>query len=66
MQKFNDFVFKTYSIIIAKFSIQNKISKFQFFGKTFFRANIDINLVLKMLFVIFSNTNIQLNTKSFT
>lgn len=48
----------TYRIVKAGFFIQNKLKKIWFFKKTFLLANISIKIVLKKLFVTFSNVNI--------
>lgn len=50
-------------MIITGFSVQDKLKKVQFFEKTFLLANINIEVVLKMLFLIFSNINIRFAEK---
>lgn len=42
------------------------MSKIRFFQETFLLANIMIDIVLEMLFLTFSNANIQFDIKSFT
>ena len=49
--------------IIAGFQVINKLGRAQFFQKSFLLANITIKVVLEMLFLIFSNVNIQFAEK---
>lgn len=57
--------FKIYGIVIVGFSIYVKLSKIRFF-ETFLLPYISMNIILKILFLAFSNTKIQFNTNSFT
>ena len=52
-------------MVIARFSIQNKMHKIRFFEETFLLANISINIILEMSFLTFSNISIQFHTESF-
>lgn len=49
---------KTYGIVIAKFSIQDKLSKIWFVEETFLLADTKIGVVLGMSFLALSNANI--------
>lgn len=46
-------------MISASFLLQNSQKMIWFFEKTFLLANININIVLGMLFLAFSNTDIE-------
>lgn len=53
-------------MIIARFSIQDKLGKIWFFEEIFLLADTSIDIILKMSFLAFSNVNILFNTESFT
>ena len=57
-QKIDGFTFKIFGIVIASFQIEDKIGKARFFQETFLLADINMEVVLDMLFLIFSNTDI--------
>ena len=57
-QKINSSLLKTYGMIIAAFQMKNKLGRARFFQETFLLADISMKVVLKMLFLTFSNTNI--------
>ena len=57
-QKIDGFSLATYDMIIAIFQILDKHRCFQFFQETFLLANISMEVVLGMLFLIFGNVNI--------
>ena len=46
-------------MVLAGFSVQDKLGKVWFFEETFLLANISIEIVLQMLFLIFLDANIQ-------
>lgn len=50
---------KTFEIVRASFSIDNKSIRSSFFEETFLIANININIVLIMFFLILSNLQIN-------
>ena len=56
----------TYSMVIATFQVVDKLDRFWFFEQTFLLANISMEVVLGMLFLIFSNADIQFAEKEFT
>lgn len=58
-QKINNFTFKIFiKIVIAGFQILKKLNRVYFFKKIFLLANISIDIIFEMFFLIFSNTNI--------
>lgn len=57
-QKIDSSTLKTFSIALASFQVQNKLTKPQFFQKPFLLANISAKVMLGMLFLIFNNANI--------
>ena len=50
-------------MIIINFEIKDKISKSKYFQKIFLLANTNFELILKIFFLKFSNTNISFNEK---
>ena len=57
-QKIDGFFVKTISMVIANFQVKDKLDKNWFFQKSFLLANISMERVFKMRFLIFGNTNI--------
>lgn len=53
-------------MVIASFSIQDKLGRIQFFEETFILANTNIEVVLDMLFLAISNTDIWFDAESLT
>lgn len=45
-------------MVLASFQIENRLKKAQFFEKTFLLADFNLKIVLKISYLIFSNTNI--------
>ena len=71
MQKIESFTFKTFKMVLASFQVENMLEKALFFKKTFLLADFSIKMILKILFLTFSNSNIKfalkkLNLKSYT
>ena len=64
-QKIDCSTLKTYDIVIAGFSIQDKTGKIWFFEEPFLLANTSMEIVLEMPFLAFSNANIQFDTECF-
>lgn len=63
--------FRTWKIVIAALSINDKVSRSQFFKETFLIANINMNIILEISFLTLSNVEIyylerELNCKLFT
>ena len=57
-QKIDGSLLKTFEIVIVNFQIIDKLGRTLFFQKTFLLANIIMEVVLEIPFLIFSNTNI--------
>ena len=53
----------TYGMVLASFSVQNKLGKVWFFEETFLLADTSMNVVLRMLFLIFLDTDVQFGEK---
>lgn len=65
-QKIDGLALKTYGMAIAGFLIQDKLGKIRFFEETFLLADTSMEMVLGMLFLTFSNKNIQFKAGSLT
>ena len=48
----------TFDMIIASFQVQNKLKRDQFFEKTFFLANINMEVIFEISFLIINNAHI--------
>ena len=59
VQKTNDFIFKTFEIVLASFQVKNKLRRPRFFQKTFLLTDFSIEVVLRMPFLTLSNANIK-------
>ena len=57
---------RTFAIVIADFQIKDKLDQARFFQESFLLAKTSIEVVLGMLFLTFSNTNIQFAEKELT
>ena len=66
VQKIEGFSIAIYGIVIATFQVVNKLDCSGFFQETFLLANISIEVVLNMLFFIFSNADVQFAKKKLT
>ena len=53
-------------MVLASFQMEDKLERAQFFQKMFLLANLSIEVVLGMPFLIFSNVNIQFVRKKLT
>lgn len=49
----------TYAIVLAGFSVQDKLGKVQFFEETFLLTNTNMEMVVEMRFLTLSNANVQ-------
>ena len=65
-QKINNFILKTFRMVLASFEMEDKLGRTQYFQKTFLLADISVKVVLKMLFLTFSNADIQFAKKKIT
>ena len=66
MQKIDRSSLIIYSMVIAALQVVNKLGLSQFFQKTFLLANINIEVVLGMPFLISSNGDVQFTEKKLT
>ena len=57
-QKINSLLLRTLGMVIANFSIKNKLGRARFFQKSFLQANTSMEIILEILFLIFSNADI--------
>lgn len=57
-QKINSSIFQIFETILANFQIKDKLNQAQYFQKLFLLADINIEVVLEIFFLIFKNTNI--------
>lgn len=64
--KINSSIFKIFKIVQASILVEDKLKKARFFQKTFLLADISMEVVLDMFFLILSNANIQFAKKKFT
>ena len=58
-QKINGTIFEIYGIVIVVFSVTDQVNKVKFFQEIFLVANINPNVVLGMLFLTLTNTDID-------
>ena len=58
-QKVDGSILKIVGMVLASFQIEDKLGRAQFFLKTFLLANINVEVVLDMLFLTFNNTDVQ-------
>lgn len=65
-QKIDNSTFKKFRIISTSFQVKKKFKKALFFPKTFLLANINLNIVLNMLFLIFSNIKVLFTEQKLT
>ena len=65
-QKINSSTFKTFTMVLASFQMEDKLRKARFFQETFLLADISREVVLSMLFLILNNTDIQFAEKKLT
>ena len=65
-QKIDGSLLKTYEMVIAAFQVRDKLGKARFFQETFLLADTSMEVVLEMLFLIFSNADIQFAEKELT
>lgn len=59
--KINGSPVEIYSIALAIFSLQNNLEEVQFFEKAFLLINTSMEVVLEILFLVFSNTDLPEN-----
>lgn len=54
---------KTYEIVTSEFLVHNKRDKYEFFKKAFLLTDTNVNVVLRMAFLFFSNANLQFSIR---
>ena len=59
LQKINRFYLDTFGIVIADCKVKDRLRRIRFFQKTFLLANISLEVVLRMLFLILSKADIR-------
>lgn len=59
VQKINNSTLKTYKMVIAGFSVYDKLDRVWFFKENFLLANISIEIVLKIPLFSLSNANVE-------
>lgn len=64
-KKIDGSLLKTYEMATAGFSLQDRLGKTQFFEEPFLLANINIKVVLGILFFLLNNANIQFDVIRF-
>ena len=64
-QKINRSHLDNFKIVIADYLVKNKLERVQFFQKTFFGANIGLEVILKISFLTFSKANIWFAEQKF-
>lgn len=62
-QKIDNSTFEIFEIILTSFRIKDKLGKAYFFQELLLLANTNIEVMLKMFFLIFNNTNIWFTEK---
>ena len=58
-QKIDGSTFETFGMVLASFQVEDKLRKARFFQETILLANLSIEVVLEMPFLIFNNTDIK-------
>ena len=64
--KINRFSLETYGILIIAFQVFDKLDCFCFFQETFLFAKISLEVVFNILFLTFSNADVQFTKKKLT
>lgn len=57
-QKIDESNLKMHKMDLVIFSLKNKLGQVQFFKKTFLVADISLEVILEMFFLLFGNVNI--------
>ena len=66
IEEIDGFALKMYGLVIAKFSISDKLSKTRFFEDTLSLAYTTMEIVLKKLLLVLNNVDIQFDAECFT
>ena len=59
VQKIDGSTLKIFEMVLASFQVKDKFERARFFQKTFLLADFNVKVVLEMLYLTFSNTNIK-------
>ncbi len=62
-QKINGTILKTYGIVVSIFSVLDKDGRERFFEENFLLADVKLNIVLGMPFLIMSNADIDFQAR---
>ena len=65
-QKIDGSTLQTFGMVLANFRMEDKLGRTRFFQETFLLADISVEVVLGMPFLILSNTNVQFVEKELT
>ena len=65
-QKIDNSIIETFQIILASFQVDDTLEKARFFQEMFLLTDLSIEIVLGILFLTFSNTNIKFIYKKLT
>lgn len=57
-QKIDGFIFQLFGMALISFKVKNKLDQSQFFQETFLVVDIDVEVILGIFFLTFSNVNI--------
>lgn len=66
VQKFDGSTLKIFGMVLVSFQVENKLKKTRFFQETFLVANTSVEVILRMLFLAFSNSNVSFALKKLT
>ena len=58
-QKIDGTMLDTHKMVVAAFSVVDKVNQVRFFEKTFLVANINLEVVFRMLFLTLSGANVD-------
>ena len=59
-QKINNIILETYGMVLAVFSVTDQVDKVKFFKETFLVANVSPDVILEILFLTLSSTDINI------
>ncbi len=62
-QKIDGTTLKTYRMIVSIFSVWDKDDRERFFEESFLLADVKLDLVLRILFLTMSNTNVDFQAR---
>ena len=65
-QKIDGSIFETFRMIFLSFQVEDKLKKARFFHETFLLTDISVKVVVNILLITFSNTNIRFVEKKLT